>query len=197
MNTRSRQAPESSRDRRRRETRAALLESAYTTFCEVGYAAASLETIAADAGFTRGALYANFSSKEDLFLTLAEDRAESLFAELHTIGSAEIAAEKAGWVIGTWVAESFEERRGWLLANNEFSLIAARDPALATRRLATIRHGHAALGETLARLCGPGVRERGMLAMTLVDGVIMHASLDPEIDMRALIATGLQRILAD
>src|SRR5579863_5893331 len=62
-----------SRHRERSEaTRARLIQAAEKIFARDGFEAAKLEEIAADAGYTRGAFYANFDSKEDLFLALLE-----------------------------------------------------------------------------------------------------------------------------
>src|ERR1700691_11110 len=51
-------------------TRRKLLLAAEQTFARDGYEAARLEDIAARAGYTRGAFYANFASKEDIFFGL-------------------------------------------------------------------------------------------------------------------------------
>jgi AcrR family transcriptional regulator len=56
------------------ETRERLLRSAARVFARRGFQAASLDEIAADAGFTKGAVYANFESKEDLFLAMLDER---------------------------------------------------------------------------------------------------------------------------
>jgi AcrR family transcriptional regulator len=55
-------------------TRDRLLRSAAKVFARRGFQAASLDEIAADAGFTKGAVYANFDSKEDLFLAMLDER---------------------------------------------------------------------------------------------------------------------------
>ncbi|MFT4215017.1 MAG: helix-turn-helix domain-containing protein [Microbacterium sp.] len=55
---------------RRAQTRARLLDAAHEVFGEVGMDAASVELICERAGFTRGAFYSNFESKEELFLAL-------------------------------------------------------------------------------------------------------------------------------
>jgi len=59
-----------SRAEAKAQTRTALLESAQQVFAEEGYANASLDQIAAEAGYTKGAVYAHFASKEELFLEL-------------------------------------------------------------------------------------------------------------------------------
>lgn len=52
-------------------TRADLLDAARRVFAEKGYEGASVGDVAAAAGYTKGAVYANFGSKEELFLELA------------------------------------------------------------------------------------------------------------------------------
>ena len=56
------------------ETRERLVRSAARVFARRGFRAASLDEIAADAGFTKGAVYANFDGKEDLFLAMLDER---------------------------------------------------------------------------------------------------------------------------
>ncbi|MER7798218.1 TetR/AcrR family transcriptional regulator [Microbacterium sp. NPDC096154] len=57
--------------RSRENTRARLLDAAAQVFAEVGLGEASVEAVCERAGFTRGAFYSNFESKDDLFLELA------------------------------------------------------------------------------------------------------------------------------
>src|SRR5215469_12238552 len=61
-------------------TRARFLRAAEKIFARDGFEAAKLEEIAADAGYTRGAFYANFDSKEDLFLALLTEEVERRMA---------------------------------------------------------------------------------------------------------------------
>jgi len=68
--------------RRREQTRARLLDAAHEVFAEVGMDAASVETICERAGFTRGAFYSNFESKEELFLALITQLAEAKLEEV-------------------------------------------------------------------------------------------------------------------
>jgi AcrR family transcriptional regulator len=55
-------------------TRAALLDAAERMFAERGFQGASVEVITESAGFSRGAFYSNFTSKEQLFAELLQDR---------------------------------------------------------------------------------------------------------------------------
>jgi AcrR family transcriptional regulator len=60
----------------RDETREKLFEAAARVFEEQGIGGASIETIAAAAGFTRGAFYSNFKSKDELIIAMLEDHVE-------------------------------------------------------------------------------------------------------------------------
>src|SRR3954468_2696393 len=57
-----------------RDTRNEMLESALAVFAERGYRDASVNEIAERAGYSKGALYWHFSSKDDLFFALLEER---------------------------------------------------------------------------------------------------------------------------
>ena len=59
---------------RRELTRQQLLDAAAVVFSARGYHVASIDDIADAAGFTKGAVYSNFASKEDLFLALIRER---------------------------------------------------------------------------------------------------------------------------
>src|SRR5579862_6665731 len=63
----------SSQTKRTAATRRKLLAAAKRIFAQDGFEAARLEDIAAGAGYTRGAFYANFESKEDIFFALLEE----------------------------------------------------------------------------------------------------------------------------
>ena len=56
------------------QTRERLLDAGLEVFSRRGYYGASVDEIAAEAGFSKGAVYSNFSSKEDLFLALIDRR---------------------------------------------------------------------------------------------------------------------------
>ena len=58
------------REESREQTRRRLLDAATLSVAKKGLAATSVEDIAAEAGYTRGAFYSNFKSKIDLFVEL-------------------------------------------------------------------------------------------------------------------------------
>lgn len=62
------------RAQRREQTRRDLLDAAARVFVKRGFTGSSVEEIAAEAGYTRGAFYSNFRSKNELFVELLHDR---------------------------------------------------------------------------------------------------------------------------
>ncbi len=69
------------RSARKAETRGRLLEAAASVYAKRGFNGATLEEVAAEAGFTKGAVYAHFGSKENLLLALLEEHLASQIAE--------------------------------------------------------------------------------------------------------------------
>jgi AcrR family transcriptional regulator len=67
--------PRLTRAEQQQRTRAALLDAAEHVFVDRGLQGASVEAITERAGYTRGAFYSNFASKEELFAELLQDRA--------------------------------------------------------------------------------------------------------------------------
>jgi AcrR family transcriptional regulator len=71
-----------SRKERQAQTRTHLLDAAERVFLREGFAASSVEKIATEAGFTRGAFYSNFESREQLFVELLHDRIYDNYRDL-------------------------------------------------------------------------------------------------------------------
>ncbi len=125
---------------RRQKTRARLLDAAFEIFAENGVHASSVEMITEAAGFTRGAFYSNFSTKEELFFALMEHE-NALRIEQLEVGVAEylgpfaehgvdITDEVAGTLIAKVLELQSDDRR-WCLMQSEFLLLAMRDPDVA------------------------------------------------------------------
>jgi AcrR family transcriptional regulator len=69
----------------RDDTREKLFEAAARVFEEQGIGGASIEIIAAAAGFTRGAFYSNFRSKDELIIAMLEDHVEQSIRRMHDL----------------------------------------------------------------------------------------------------------------
>jgi AcrR family transcriptional regulator len=73
------------RAERQARTRHELIDAAERLFTAQGFHATSLDVVAAEAGFTKGAVYSNFASKEDLFFAVYERRVDARVAEVERI----------------------------------------------------------------------------------------------------------------
>jgi AcrR family transcriptional regulator len=70
------------RKEKQAETRRHLLDAAERVFLRWGLQGSSVEEIAAEAGYTRGAFYSNFKSKDELFVELLQDRVYRRYAQM-------------------------------------------------------------------------------------------------------------------
>ncbi len=124
-------------ERRRQQTREYLLQAAAQVFSERGFHGASLDEVAAVAGFTKGAVYSNFKSKEDLFLALLESRYEQEMDRLRaTLDAAEGAPEAHLADFAALIGDQYQSAwPDWTALYQEFSLYAMRNP-VARQKLA-------------------------------------------------------------
>jgi AcrR family transcriptional regulator len=70
-----------------------LLKSALEIFIRDGYARASIDAIAEDAGYSKGAVYSNFAGKEGLFLAILKQKFETEIAEMQALATGRGSAE--------------------------------------------------------------------------------------------------------
>jgi AcrR family transcriptional regulator len=128
-----------------------VLAAARRVFIDKGYAGATLEAIAEEAGFSRGVMYSQFESKADLFLTLLYRRADELQdkTEGAIAGKAGGAAVRALLEAG---AEDAVSEAAWRRVLIEFRSVAARNPSLNTRFAATHSRNVQGLASVLDQL---------------------------------------------
>lgn len=103
-----------------------------------GFHAASVGAIAKRAGFSIGALYSNFASKDDLFFAVFDGHVAWFEEQLERAGR----AKDPGAAAGEWMAELGRDPEQFLVFV-EFWAYAVRKPALRTQlaeRLAAMRH---------------------------------------------------------
>jgi AcrR family transcriptional regulator len=126
-------------ERRRRQTRDHLLEAAAQVLAERGFHGASLDEVAAAAGFTKGAVYSNFKNKDDLFLALLENLHLREMEELHRIlDSSDVPPEsRLGDFVALYRTEAGQLPGNWSALYLEFCVYAMRNPG-ARRRLAEL-----------------------------------------------------------
>ena len=112
--------------------REAVLRAARRVFLDKGYAGATLESIAEEAGFSKGVMYSQFHSKADLFLTLLERRMEERTEQNEPV-LAGYAGEEGVRKLLEVGQEDWLTEAAWATLLVEFRAHAARDPGLNAR----------------------------------------------------------------
>ncbi|MEJ6554787.1 TetR/AcrR family transcriptional regulator [Microbacterium esteraromaticum] len=126
--------------RSRENTRARLLEAAEQVFAEVGLEGATVDAVCDRAGFTRGAFYSNFESKDELFLTLAASVGEARLQAVRERVSALVGenalddCDPADLV--QQIMDSGADDRIGVMMMSEIRIRALRDPAFGAAYLA-------------------------------------------------------------
>lgn len=184
----------------RRDGRAALLDAAAEVFAARGLRDASVDEVAERAGYSKGAVYWHFESKDDLFLALLEERIDQPMREMTELLESAPAEQDMGPEASRRFTDLLETQRELLLLEHEYWSQAARDPALRGRyreRQARLRQ---ALGKALtarfSHLGGPALSPaRGeavaTIVMGLAAGLARERLIDPEAVPDDLLGTAL------
>jgi AcrR family transcriptional regulator len=140
-------------ERRRAMTRQHLLDAAAIVFTRNGFHGSTLDEVAATAGFTKGAVYSNFKSKDELFLALLDERIERQFAvatEVLESGSHD-AEEQRPRVRALLRAGAFFWDDSWTTLYLEFILYSRRNPEAAEKLAASARRTREFVTQMIAR----------------------------------------------
>lgn len=112
---------------RTEDTKVKLLDAAQALFSEYGFESTQLEQVAARAGFTRGAIYAHYPSKEDLFLDLLDKRLYANFKSMYAELEIEPSRKKRLAIFRSWLLTQVLDP-SWGTLMLEFKLYAMRRP---------------------------------------------------------------------
>jgi AcrR family transcriptional regulator len=132
-------------------TRRKLLEAAEKIFARDGFEAARLEDIASLAGYTRGAFYANFQSKEDIFFALLERWVGQRVSEVNALIAQQESPTKLLRALRDHYVQKTQDRRLSLLTL-EFKMFAIRHPEAHARLRARQRRLRESAADLLRRI---------------------------------------------
>ncbi|MGQ7938211.1 TetR/AcrR family transcriptional regulator [Paraburkholderia sp. D1E] len=174
------------REQSKDQTRLRLLDAAQAIFMKKGFVAASVEDIAAAAGYTRGAFYSNFRSKNELFLELLRRDHETMQAGLHAIFEDASSREEMEERVLRYYSSLHRENKCFLLWV-EAKLLAVRDGRFRIRFNAFMHEKleqlSAYIREFSTRVGTPLPLPAETLAMGLMglcDGVQFFHTVDPQ-----------------
>jgi len=177
------------RKEKQAKTRSALLSSAAKLICRKGISEASVEDVATDAGYTKGAFYANFKSKEEMFLVMLDEKyaaelerlENSLSGEGEPVDQARAAAEefiRFAWFDPQWPKLYFE-----------FTAFAGRNPDFREELLTRDRRIREQMAEVYRRWAADfgveppiPVEDLTMMTFCMANGFIMGQLIEPDLD---------------
>jgi len=177
------------REKRLEHTRTLLLDAAEELFARKGFSAAALDDIADAAGYTRGAIYAHFAGKEELFLAVIErnrqrflDGFADVISSSHRLDELDLDELANRWRDLMKKAGADQAALG-----HEFTLFLLRSPEarerLAAQRLETVRWLSEYLTDSMARLGGTLRIPATTMARVLLatnEGITLASQLDGE-----------------
>jgi AcrR family transcriptional regulator len=178
-----------SRKEKQAHTRTCLMESARRIFARRGLDQASIDEVAADAGYTKGAFYANFKSKEELFLAMLDERfaerVEELDRVLATEGTMEDHVREAGANFMRYLGADPEWQRLFF----EFTAYAARNEEFRQELVTRYRAVRKRMAEVFAEHAKAqgiesSVEKKEPIALMLcamANGVALENLIDPEV----------------
>ena len=180
------------RQERREQTRADLLAAARRAFLRDGFHAASLDAIAEDAGYTKGAFYSNFASKDDALVAVFEehfrDRADAYERLIFTTDS----VEDAYRAVARYWHDANEREPEWSRLVIEFMAHASRHEHLRQAVKEVRRRGVDRIVELVEQLAERHGVEYTVPITELVRGsgalnrgLAVEQLLDPELSVEA------------
>jgi AcrR family transcriptional regulator len=179
-----------SRKEKQAQTRSALLRSAAKLICRKGITEASVDDISTDAGYTKGAFYANFKSKEEMFLVMLDEAYAEELERLESSLPGDRPVEE--------VRESAEDFIRFVRADPEwprlyfeFVVYAARNPEfreeLATRNRTMRERIAEVIRNWTAEFQGDPpfpYEDIATMLFCLADGFLIQQLVEPDVDDR-------------
>jgi AcrR family transcriptional regulator len=182
------------------QTRGRLLDAALEVFSRRGSYAASVDEIAAEAGFSKGAVYSNFSSKEDLFLALI-DRRFATDVQGYP-GIAHFMSKGLQFEKDPEFKELVTQDRTWNMLMMEFFLYAIRDETNREKLATRLEQLRKIMEENLSALYAQlgkepmlPVEELPWSIFSLGVGMILQLYIDPDGLPHGVYERALQHLL--
>ena len=183
------------RAEQQRQTHDRLLAAGLAVLAKRGFLAATVEEIAAEAGYTRGAVYKHFGGKEGLWLAAMDAQAE---AHLSMLDQALAEASDQQGLVRAMTPNAFaddEDAARWSVTAAEFVAAVARQPETAAAVVAAQRKHEeqiiAVLDKHLRRLRLRPALPLPQVVVTLGvlgGGLALRRGMDPEVDVAAILA---------
>jgi len=190
------------REESKQKTRNELLQVASKMFAKKGFHDTSVDQIAEEAGYSKGAVYSNFGSKEDLFLSVFSEnqkkdlqKFEEIAGEYHSLDDFIKMIDKNHQV-------ERKENRDWGMLKLEFLLYAMREESVRKKLAPLLEETRSQLmhildtfGEVDTKNNSISVESLAFLILALDIGVGIQYYADEKSPLDNVLAEGLRRLL--
>ena len=175
------------RKEKQAHTRSCLMKAAAKVFAQRGLQQASIDEVAEEAGFTKGAFYANFKNKEELFLAMLDERFEERLGEIERVMASDDCPEEQARQAGDDFTRAVVADQEWERLFFEFSAYAARNEDFRQELVTRYRSLRSRVTDAYrerAERDGLGVpipfEKISLMTFAMAKGVALEKLLEPE-----------------
>lgn len=189
-------------EERKKATRQLLVQSAVETFAQLGFHGASVDKIAECAGFSKGAVYAHFRSKEELFLAIMEQQMQLHIRNIHEAIDRHHSLSHFIESMDQYFDSVRLQNPTWSMLHLEFLLYAMREEAVRQKWSTMIAQSIEQLSKAIEKLMAKQTEEARLSAvelawtiLSLENGMAIFSYMDEENVPRHLYRKALHNLL--
>lgn len=190
------------REESKQQTRKELLEVASEMFAEQGFYSTSVDQIAEEAGYSKGAIYSNFGSKDDLFLSVFKENQKEDLQHLEIIAEEYSSLDEFIQKIEQNHQQERNENQDWSILKLEFLLYAMRDATVSKKLAPILQDSRSQMTNILKRFYQTkeqkhvvSIDKLAFLLLSLDIGIGIQSYVDEESIPENVFAEGLKLLL--
>ncbi|MEI3614072.1 TetR/AcrR family transcriptional regulator [Pseudogracilibacillus sp. SO30301A] len=190
------------REESKQQTRKELLEVASEMFAKQGFYSTSVDQIAEEAGYSKGAIYSNFGSKDDLFLSVFKENQKEDLQSLEAIAEEYDSLDEFINMIENNHQYERKENQDWSILKLEFLLYAMRDDSVSKKLAPILEESRSQMTNILKAFYQPDDQKRlvsidklAFLLLSLDIGIGIQSYVDEESIPENIFADGLKLLL--
>ncbi|MED5224038.1 TetR/AcrR family transcriptional regulator [Bacillus safensis] len=188
---------------RKDETRKLLINSAVENFAKYGFHGVSIDKLAEYAGFSKGAFYAHFHSKEEIFLALLEQQMQLHVKKINALLAEQPSLLHFPEKMNQQSIQNCEENRTWSLLNMEFLLYSMRNEEVRCQWSNMILQSVKQISQSIENLiekenltCTLSPEEMAWTILSLENGIAIFHFISQDHIPRDLLEKSLKRLIS-
>jgi len=190
------------REESQQQTRKELLKVASEMFAKKGFYSTSVDQIAEEAGYSKGAIYSNFGSKDDLFLSVFKENQKEDLRNLEAMAEEYNSLDEFINMIENNHQYERKENQNWSILKLEFLLYAMRDSSVSKKLAPILEESRSQMTKILKRLYQTesqkhlvSIDKLAFLLLSLDIGIGIQSYVDEESIPENVFSEGLRLLL--